>query len=120
VLTHKYWDGYSISSFRYSPKNNRCEITMTRIGSGGVGPQVWMCAYISEIAACNGSADVNGDQRKADGTRMSWGDQWAYVGRLCETMDIPIKAMSGSMISWPTVPSPPVNIDRRCDPPRHG
>jgi hypothetical protein len=48
-----------------------------------------MCAYISEIAACNGSPDVNGDQRNADGIGMSWGDQWAYVGRLCETMDIP-------------------------------
>ena len=89
VLKHKNWDGHSISSFRYSPKENRCEITITRIGSGGVGPQAWMCAYISEIAACNGSPDVNGDQRNADGTPLSLGEQLAYMGRLCNRMDIP-------------------------------
>jgi hypothetical protein len=89
VLKHKYWDGQSISSFRYSPKDNRCEITITRIGSGGIGPQAWMCAYTSEVASCNGSPDVNGNQRKADGTPLSLGDQFAYVGRLCNRMDIP-------------------------------
>ena len=80
VLKQKNWDGASISSFRYSPKDNRCEVTITRIGSGGIGPQAWMCAYISEIAACNGSPDINGDQRKPDGTSLSLGDQLAYTG----------------------------------------
>ncbi len=89
VLKHKNWDGSSISSFRYSRKDHRCEITITRIGSGGIGPQAWMCAYISEIAACNGGPDINGDQRNADGTRLSFGDQLAYTGRLCNRMDIP-------------------------------
>jgi hypothetical protein len=89
ILKHKYWDGHSISSFRYSPKDNRCEITITRIGSGGIGPQAWMCAFISEIAACNGSPDINGDQRKADGAPLSFGEQWAYAGRLCNLLDIP-------------------------------
>jgi hypothetical protein len=90
VLKHKNWDGQSISSFRYSPKDNRCEITITRIGSGGVGPQAWMCAYISEIAACNGSLDINGDERYADGSPLSLRDQFAYAGRLCNRMDIPL------------------------------
>jgi hypothetical protein len=90
VLKHKNWDGSSISSFRYSPKENRCEITITRIGSGGIGPQAWMCAYISEIAACNGSPDINGDQRNADGTPLSLGAQFAYTGRLCNRLDIPL------------------------------
>jgi hypothetical protein len=44
VLKHKNWDGASISSFRYSPKDNRCEVTIARIGSGGIGPRAWMCA----------------------------------------------------------------------------
>jgi hypothetical protein len=98
VLKHKNWDGSSISSFRYSPRDNRCEITITRIGSGGIGPQAWMCAYISEIAACNGGPDVNGDQRNADGTPISLGAQLAYTGRLCNRMDIPrlYKQVGGS------------------------
>jgi hypothetical protein len=50
---------------------------------------VWMCAFISEIASCNGGPDVNGDRRNADGTPMGWGDQWKYLGRLCDRMDIP-------------------------------
>jgi hypothetical protein len=54
VLKHKNWDGRTISSFAHSPKENRCEVTITRIGSGGVGPQAWMCAFISEVATCNG------------------------------------------------------------------
>jgi hypothetical protein len=89
VLKHKYWDGHSISSFAHSPKENRCEVTITRIGSGGVGPQAWMCAYISEVATCNGAPDVNGDHRTADGSTMSFGDQFAYAGRLCDLMDVP-------------------------------
>jgi hypothetical protein len=89
VLKHKYWDGQSISSFRYSLKANRCEITITRIGSGGIGAQAWMCAFISAVAACTDSTDVNGNHRKADGTPLSLGDQFAYVGRLCNRMDIP-------------------------------
>jgi hypothetical protein len=48
-----------------------------------------MCAYISEIAACNGSPDINGDQRQASGAPLSLGDQLAYAGRLCNRMDIP-------------------------------
>jgi hypothetical protein len=47
TLKHKDWDGQNISSFRHSSKDNRCEVTITRIGSGGIGPQAWMCAYIS-------------------------------------------------------------------------
>jgi hypothetical protein len=89
LLKHKDWDGQNISSFRHSSKDNRCEVTITRIGSGGIGPQAWMCAYISEIAACNGAPDINGDRRKADGTQVSLGEQFAYVGRLCNAMDIP-------------------------------
>jgi hypothetical protein len=89
ILEHKYWDGRKISSSRYSPKDNRCEIAITRIGSGDIGPQAWMCAYISAIAACNGSPDINGDQRKADGTPLSFGELSAYAGRLCNLMDIP-------------------------------
>ena len=98
VLKQKNWDGASISSFRYSRKDNRCEITITRIGSGGIGPQAWMCAYISEIAACNGSPDINGNQRKPDGTSLSLGDQLAYTGRLCNRMDVPhlYKQVGGS------------------------
>ena len=97
ILNHKNWDGNSVSSFAYTPKLNRCVITITRIGSGGIGPQAWMCAYISEIAACNGAPDVNGNQLNADGTHMAWSDQWAYIGRLCETTDIPslYKAVGG-------------------------
>jgi hypothetical protein len=89
VLKHKNWDGHSISSFAHSPKDNRCEVTITRIGSGGIGPQAWMCAFISEVATCNGAPDVNGDHRMADGSGMSFGDQWAYAGRLCDLMDVP-------------------------------
>jgi hypothetical protein len=98
VLKHKIWDGASISSFRYSRKDNRCEVTITRIGSGGIGPQAWMCAYISEIAACNGSPDINGDGRTADSASVSLGDQFAYVGRLCNRADIPrlYKQVGGS------------------------
>jgi hypothetical protein len=98
ILKQKDWDGQSISSFRYSPKDNRCEVAITRIGSGGIGPQAWMCAYISEIAACNGSPDINGDQRNADGTPLSLADQFAYTGRLCNRMDIPhlYKQVGGS------------------------
>jgi hypothetical protein len=88
VLKHKYWDGRIISSFRYSPKEDLCEITITRIGSGGIGPQAWMCAYISEIASCNGGPDINGNRRNADGTPLSFGDQFAYAGRLCNLMDV--------------------------------
>jgi hypothetical protein len=76
VLKHKNWDGRSISSFAHSPKDNRCEVTITRVGSGGIGPQVWMCAFISEVATCNGAPDVNGDRRTADGGSMTFGDQW--------------------------------------------
>jgi hypothetical protein len=98
VLKHKNWDGRSISSFAHSPKDNRCEVTITRIGSGGIGPQVWMCAFISEVATCNGAPDVNGDRRMADGSNMSFGDQWAYAGRLCDLMDVPAlyKAAGGT------------------------
>jgi hypothetical protein len=32
---------------------------------------------------------VNGNQTNADGSHMGWNDQWAYVGRVCELMDIP-------------------------------
>jgi hypothetical protein len=97
-LKNKDWDGASISSFRYSAKDNRCEVSITRIGSGGIGPQVWMCAYISEIAACNGSPDINGDRRKDDGTSLSLTEQLAYTGRLCNRMDIPrlYKQVGGS------------------------
>jgi hypothetical protein len=89
IVRHKNWDGHSISSFAYSPKLNQCVVTITRIGSGGIGPQAWMCAFISEIGTCNGGPDVNGSQLNADGTRMTWDDQWAYMGRLCDFMDIP-------------------------------
>jgi hypothetical protein len=89
VLRHKNWDGRSISSFAHSPKDNRCEVTITRIGSGGIGPQAWMCAFISEVATCNGAPDVNGDRRTADGSGMTFGDQWSYAGRLCDLMDVP-------------------------------
>jgi hypothetical protein len=41
-----------------------------------------MCAYISEIAACNGGPDINGDRRKADGTSLSLGDELAYTMRV--------------------------------------
>jgi hypothetical protein len=97
ILKHKDWDGGSISSFAYSPKLNQCVVTITRIGSGGIGPQAWMCAFIAEIGSCNGGPDVNGTKVNADGTRMGLSDQWAYVGRLCDTMDIPslYKAVGG-------------------------
>jgi hypothetical protein len=97
IVNHKNWNGRSISSFIYSPKLNQCVVTITRIGSGGIGPQVWMSAFISEIGACNGGPDVNGNQLNADGTRMAWNDQWAYMGRLCDFMDIPslYKAVGG-------------------------
>ena len=77
VLKQKNWDGASISSFRYSPKDNRCEITITRIGSGGIGPQAWMCAYISEIAACNGSP---GHQWRPAQARRHLAVAWRPVG----------------------------------------
>jgi hypothetical protein len=56
----------------HAPKLNQCVLSITRIGSGGVGLQAWMCAFISEIASCNGGPDVNGDRRNADGTPMGW------------------------------------------------
>jgi hypothetical protein len=97
ILNHKNWDGGSISSFAFTPKVNQCVVTMTRIGSGGIGPQAWMCAYIAEIGSCNGGPDVNGTKLNADGTRMALNDQWPYVGRLCDLMDIPslYKAVGG-------------------------
>jgi hypothetical protein len=38
------------------------------------------------------------DRRKADGTSLSLGDQFSYVGRLCNRMDIPrlYKQVGGS------------------------
>jgi hypothetical protein len=98
IVKHKDWDGSSISSFAHAPKLNQCVLTITRIGSGGIGPQAWMCAFISEIASCNGGPDVNGDRRNADGTPMGWSDQWKYLGRLRDRMDIPslYKAVGGS------------------------
>jgi len=97
IIKHKNWDG-NISSFAYTAKADRCVVTITRIGSGGVGPQVWMCVFISEIGACNGAPDVNGNQTNADGTHMGWNDHWAYMGRACELMDIPslYKAVGGN------------------------
>jgi hypothetical protein len=74
---------------RPSPKDNRCEVTITRIGSGGIGPQAWMCAFIWEVATCNGAPDVNADHRMADGSGMSFGDQWACAGRLCDLNGCP-------------------------------
>jgi hypothetical protein len=97
ILKHKDWDGSSISSFAYTPKLKQCVVTITRIGSGGIGPQAWMCAFIAEIGTCNGGPDVNGTGLNADRTRMGLSDQWAYMGRLCETLDIPslYKAVGG-------------------------
>jgi len=96
VLKHKDWDG-NISSFAHKPAAHRCVVTITRIGSGGIGPQAWMCAFISEVASCNGAPDVNGDQLNADGSHMSFLGQMAYAGRSCGTMDIPriYKAVGG-------------------------
>jgi hypothetical protein len=96
LLRHKDWDG-SISSFVFSESPRRCVVTLTRIGSGGIGAQAWMCAFISEIAACNGAPDVNGNQLNADGSHMGLNDHWAYLGRSCELVDIPslYKAVGG-------------------------
>jgi hypothetical protein len=59
---------HPFSSFIYLPKLNQCVVTITSIGSGGIGPHAWMCAFIAQIGACNGSPDVDGNQLNADGT----------------------------------------------------
>jgi hypothetical protein len=57
----------------------------------------WMCAFIAEIGSCNGGPDVNGTKVNADSSRMGLSDQWAYMVRLCDFIDIPslYKAVGG-------------------------
>jgi hypothetical protein len=81
--------GSGASSSRLAAFGRLAASTITRIGSGGSGPRVWMCAFISETATRNGAPDINGDRCTADGGSMSFGDQWACAGRLRDLVDVP-------------------------------